>query len=216
MKIFLIPGLGYDCRIFEKLELNSFDIEYINWIEPKENENFHEYAKRLFFKKIKKNEEVVLIGHSLGAMIAQEIATLINVKKIFLISSIKTRKELPFSFRVLKPLKLYKLFTKEISIKTVKYWGKSHGFINKSEQDLFKSMVDLQTNNYLQWALKSLSIWKQPILPKATTLFQIHGTNDKTFSIKLIDNPDKVIEGGSHIMVYKKPQLISQIIIKKL
>jgi hypothetical protein len=34
---------------------------------------------------------------------------------------------------------LYKLFSKEISIKTVKYWGKHHGFVNPEAIELFKS-----------------------------------------------------------------------------
>ena len=216
MKIYLIPGLGYTNKIFEKLNLSGFDIKFMNWIEPKKNESFNNYAKRLYNKEISKNEPVVLIGHSLGGMIAQEIATIAKIDKIILISSAKRRNEIPFFFRMVKPLRIHKLFTKEMSIRTIKYWGKSHGFTNKSEISLFKDMVGSQTNNYLQWALKSLSKWKEPTLPKTTELFQIHGTNDKTLPINWKQKPDKIIKNGSHIMVYKRPKLISEIIIEEL
>ena len=38
MKIYLLPGLGFDHRIFARLDLGGLDVEYINWIEPKDKE----------------------------------------------------------------------------------------------------------------------------------------------------------------------------------
>jgi hypothetical protein len=39
MKIFLIPGLGFDFRIFQNIDFEDFEVEYINWIEPKLEES---------------------------------------------------------------------------------------------------------------------------------------------------------------------------------
>jgi len=212
MKTVLIPGLGYNSRIFEHLNLSTFDIEYLNWIEPQEGEKIHDYAQRLF-SKIKKNAQgITLIGHSLGGIVAQEIASTHQIEKVILISSIKSRKELPLSFKMVSPLNLHKLFTKEISIKTIKLWGKNHGFISNQDKDLFISMVEQQTNSYLQWALKELSLWHSPNISSRTELFQIHGTHDKTFPISLIHQIDFTIKNGSHIFVYKQADKVSEII----
>lgn len=216
MKIFLIPGLGYDHRIFENLDLSTFDAMFINWLEPSLNESIRDYAKRISEKIENTDKKIILIGHSLGGIISQEIASFRKIDKIILISSIKSRRELPFFFKIIKPLRLDKFFTKELSIKTVKYWGKSHGFHTPQEHDLFKSMVGNQTNTYLQWALRALSAWQTPSLPKTTKLIQIHGTDDKTFPFKLINHPDIILEQGSHIMVYKQGPKMTDLIIKGL
>lgn len=216
MKIYLIPGLGYDCRIFEKLDFKDLDIDCIKWIEPKLDENIHNYAKRLFSKLDDEKDEIILIGHSLGGIVSQEISTVKRIKKIILISSIKSSKEMPFFFRIVSPLKIYKLFTKEISIKTIKFWGKGHGFESAEEQELFKSMVGSQSNKYLQWALKELSTWKSPKIPTHTKLFQIHGTKDKNFPIKLIDKPNIVIKDAGHIVLYKQAKIMTEILLEEI
>ena len=70
-------------------------------------------------------------------------------------------------------------------------------------------MVGKHSNTYLQWALRELSAWRQPTILSNTKLLHIHGTNDKTLPFKLIKNPDLVIENGSHFMVYKQHQVIT-------
>lgn len=212
MNITLIPGLGYDCRIFENLEIPHTHTECLHWIEPHRAESLHAYAQRMYAKIKHKEEPLTLIGHSLGGMVAQEIASVRNIQQIILVSSIKSRSEMPLSFKMVRPLRLDKLFTKEISIKTVRYWGSGHGFETDTEKELFKSMVGKQSNTYLQWALRELSSWQEPAIPDTTDLIHIHGTHDKTFPFRLIKDPDIVIENGSHILVYKQAQTLSKII----
>jgi len=160
MKLYLTPRLGFDNRIFNKLELDNTDFEYLNWIEPFEKESFKDYVIRFLNRIISKTDEIDLIGHSLGGIIAQEISAIIPVRKIILISSIKSREELPLHFKIIKPLSIYKLFSKELTAKTIKFWEKSHDYVTQEEQALVIDMVNNQSNKYLKWALKQLSIWK--------------------------------------------------------
>ena len=146
----------------------------------------------------------------------KRLQALKKIKRIILISSIKSRKELPLSFKSIGRLHLDKIITKELCIKTFKFWGKNHGFKTISEKELFKSMLEKQTNSYLQWALRELSFWKEPKIPSTTKLIQIHGTKDKTFPFRLIKKPDFVIEDGSHILVHKQAAKISEILIKEI
>jgi len=216
MKIYLIPGLGFTDQIFTKLALTETDIHSLNWIEPLKDESFGQYAKRLAHEIPDDSDDIILIGHSLGGMVSQEIACFKRIKKIILISSIKSRDELPFHFKIIQPLRLYHFFTKAWTIKTVKFWGKQQDYESDEEQALFKEMVGKQSNLYLRWALKILSNWKEPAIPSATSLTQIHGNRDKTFPIKKIKQPHHVIPTGGHFMIYKHAPTLSNIINSSL
>ncbi len=210
MKLYLIAGLGYDKRIFKNLNVEGFDVEYLDWIEPKKNETLHDYAQRFF--PTNDAEKSVIIGHSLGGIAAQEIATIYKIEKIILISSVRSRSEIPYYFKVIKPLGLEVFFRRKWCMKTVKFWGSRHEFTTEEDQELFKDMIGNQTNNYLQWALRKVSGWRAPSVPAHTEIVQIHGTRDRTFPFGKIRQPDFTVENGSHIMVYKEPDKISSLI----
>lgn len=206
--IYLIPGLGFDQRIFEKLEIESSSVHFLNWIEPRHNEHLEDYAFR-FSKNIK--EGSILIGHSFGGILAQEIAQIKVIKKVILISSIRSRDELPGLFRSVDWLGLYPIFTKKLTFATFSFWAKKHAYETKEKQELFKSMVGGYSNKLLQWSLKSLSSWQGTQNLKSPVV-QIHGTADLTFPYSLIEKPDHSISGGTHMMVYDSSHEISQIL----
>lgn len=213
MKIFLFPGLGFDYRIFNKLELSQFDVQHLDWIEPQSNENFRSYALRFSERMIHQDEKMVIIGHSLGGMLAQEIASFKKIDTIILISSIKHESQNPFQFRIIKHLGLQHLFTKGFTLKTFPFWAKDHGYESKEEKDLFISMVSQYSNSYLKWALKQVSIWKkhEPLYP--TRVIQIIGDRDKNFPFKNIKDAEHVIKGAGHFMVYKRSDILNGIIL---
>ncbi|NNF22582.1 MAG: alpha/beta hydrolase, partial [Saprospiraceae bacterium] len=102
--IYFIPGLGFDSRLFSKLDLKGDQLHNIDWIEPESDEPIGEYAKRISRNII--HEDATLIGHSFGGIISLEIANHIPVKNIFLISSISSPSEIPFSFKLISKLRL--------------------------------------------------------------------------------------------------------------
>jgi len=210
MQLYFLPGLGFDCRIFDEIEIENATKNYLNWEEPFSNETFSRYAKRIAKKITLTPSKTILIGHSLGGMLAQEIAQIQSVDAIILISSIRSRKELPLQFKIIQPLRLQYLFSKKLTLKTVKYWGKSHDYPAGEAQELFKSMVNLQSDIYLKWALISLSTWQTPTLPTSTLLHQIHGKKDKTFPISLLQQPDLIVENGGHFMIFNQAKIIQE------
>ena len=156
-----------------------------------------------------------MVGHSFGGVISQEIAAIRSISKIVLISSIKSRQELPMQFKIMKPLQIHKLFSKELTSKTIKLWGKSNDYETPEHQQLVKDMVNKQSNNYLQWALKELSSWEKP-KTKLPKIVHIHGDSDKTFPIKLIQQPNHVIKNGGHFMIYKHAKRINDLLEAEL
>lgn len=215
INLYLTPGLGFDNRMFSKLNLSNHNPTYLNWIEPLHNESFQQYAHR-FSKPIDDSGKTILIGHSLGGIVSQEIAMFKNIDLVILLSSIKSRDEMPFFFKIIQPFYLHKLFTKKSTFKTFSFWAKNHDYESEEEQELFKSMVGKQSNAYLQWALKELSKWQTLQLPSKTKVFQIVGDKDKTFPIKNIKSPDAIIKNGGHFMTYKNPDWIRQLIEEQI
>lgn len=215
IKIYLIPGLAFDDTIFSKLDFGDYAIEYLNWIEPSKKERIHDYAKRLFPDAHQDNDQkTIIIGHSFGGVMAQEIAHHRSVDLVILLGSIKDPTELPLHFKLLKGLGLYSLFSKKLSIKTLPLWGGLHDFDGEDKKAFLVKMINRFSDQYLKWALKSLLYWKKKSIHKTTKLIQIHGENDRTFPISKIKNPDYIIKGGSHIMLYTKAVETNNIILK--
>ncbi|MDH4294838.1 MAG: hypothetical protein OEV74_01060 [Cyclobacteriaceae bacterium] len=81
--LFLLSGLGADSRVFDFLDLSNYNIHFIEWIDPHENEPIEAYARRL--KVNIKKENPILLGISFGGMMAIEIGKQIRAEKIIII-----------------------------------------------------------------------------------------------------------------------------------
>ena len=71
--IYLMPGMGANPKIFEFLDLpNQFQVKFLSWIPPRNNETLDHYSKRMSERVKHKNP--VLIGVSFGGVLVQEMA----------------------------------------------------------------------------------------------------------------------------------------------
>jgi len=214
-KIYSIPGLGFDHRIFEKLSLANATVCHCNWIEPFANESIVEYAKR-FSQEMNEGNHVILMGQSFGGILAQEIVKLKNIKHLILLSTVQKANEMPLGFKNLARFKLYKLITRQSILATFPFWQKAYGYHSAEDQSLFKSMAAKNSNNYFHWAINQLGSWKGAVKTENQNILRIHGDNDKTFPIKQMCKVDYLIEKGGHFAVYQKPDEVSGLINKQL
>jgi len=106
-KCYLLSGLGADGTVFQYLDFEGVEVEYMEWLSPLPKETLPAYAKRMTQKIT--TPHPILVGLSFGGMVAMEIAKQIPVKKVILISSAKERKELPWFYRFSAKLKLQKI-----------------------------------------------------------------------------------------------------------
>ena len=212
MPTYLLPGLGFDHRIFKKLSLSG-ELRYLDWLPPMPNEAIQTYARRMAASV---EDHSILIGHSFGGMMSQEIAAIMPIRKVLIISSIKSRKELPPHFSIIKKLGIQHVMSKSVTLASLPLWGKYHDYVSKEEQTLFKDMVDRHSSSDLRWALTQLSGWQTPPMREGTELVHIHGEGDRTFPIKRIQQPVHVIKGGGHFMVYKQAELVGDLIKSSL
>ena len=208
--IYFMPGLGANSKIFEYISLpkDQFDVHLLEWKIPvSEEESIEDYAKRMTGEI--KHENPVLLGVSFGGVLVQEIAKIIAVEKIILVSSIKSHHELPNRLKLLQKTKGYKFFPTKIIENFEKYKKYFLGDFLRKRADLYTNYLSVNDAKYLNWALYSLLHWQQEKASKNTD--HIHGDNDHIFPSKHIKNFIK-INDGTHVMILLKAKEISEII----
>lgn len=204
-EIYLLSGLGADKRVFDFVDFSGFKVTHINWVNPFDNESIENYAKRLL-GQIKTNRPTI-IGVSFGGMISVEIAKQIETEKVIVISSAKTKFDIPLYFRIVGQLQLNKLIPTR-ALKTVNgltYWF--FGTKTKEENELLSAIIKETDSRFLKWAVDKIANWRNTTL--LTNLTHIHGTTDKILPLKTADF--KVANGG-HLMIMNKGEEIGELI----
>jgi esterase/lipase len=207
-KIHFISGLGADKRVFANLKINHPFQNHIVWEIPFKNETIKAYCQRLL-AQIDQSSEIILIGVSFGGIIAQEIAKIIPVKKIIVISSIKNEKEKSWTLRLAGKIKLNKVIpfaiSKFLNKLTADYY---FGTKSKEESRLLQKIIDDTNPVFSGWAIDQILKWENT---NDKELIHIHGTDDKIFPSSLVKNYIHIKDGG-HFMVYNKAEEISFLI----
>ena len=209
-KAFLIPGLALNPEVTGNIELTGYEKIYIRWIDPAGEEDLSSYAQRIIdIYQIPEDESILILGHSLGGLLAQEIASTKPLARLILISTVKQRQEIPWRIRFLRHGFAYHLASKSIILKTLSIWGWYHGYDEPELEDAFISEVESLSNDYLIWAYKQIIQWdrNQP----TNEFLHIHGDMDKTFPIENIGNCLS-LSGGDHLMVYKRASELNKLI----
>lgn len=212
---YLIPGLGFNSKTFKNLNLHqAASINYIDWLEPEMDEPLDKYIDRMTEKVDPTQPHKILIGHSFGGVMVQEIAQRRDVENVFLISSIKSPKEMSWNVKLLKKLPLYRLVNHGLINSTFPIWAKLHDFHNEEEREAFSDMVNDMTMSYFKWAVNAIVNWKG-IKDRKNTPIHLHGDNDQTFYYNKIKNPITIRNGG-HFMIYNRAEEVSEIINKEI
>ncbi len=214
IQIYCIPGLGANPKIFEHISLpkESFQLHFIEWKIPlSPDESLEEYAIRMSAEITHKNP--VLMGVSFGGILVQEISKIIPVKKIILISTIKSHHEFPNRLKLIQRTKAYKLFPFKI-IENIEYYTKYFlGDFLRQRAKLYEMYLSVKDARYMKWAIYHVLHWQQET-PLENSL-HIHGSNDHVFPSKHIKN-FILVDKGTHVMVLLKAKKISEIISKSL
>ncbi|MES2734538.1 MAG: alpha/beta hydrolase [Bacteroidota bacterium] len=207
--IYMMPGLGLNHRIFENLSLNSNNVFALHWSEPQKKETLLAYVWRLAQQINKSSNPIILIGHSFGGVMVQELQKVVQAEKLILISTITSHQELPINLAVVKHFKLHHFTSISFMQFSFHFWGRWHGYDSAYLKALFLDSTGQLSSYYFNWAVKTLVNWKSTGV--LCPILRIHGSKDKTFPYKKI-NQAHTIEGGDHLMVHKKGAAISELI----
>ncbi|WP_035333996.1 alpha/beta fold hydrolase [Dokdonia sp. PRO95] len=209
--VYLMPGMAANPSIFENLSLpnDSYQIHLLEWFLPVPDESLQDYALRMTTHIA--HDNIVLLGVSFGGVLVQEMAKHIKVAKLIIVSSVKTKYELPRRMKLSRKLKLYKLLPMRLveDIDTLAKYA--FGETIKNRVALYKKYLSMNDRKYLSWAVKEMVCWDQETAPQG--IIHIHGSADKVFPLKYIDTCIN-IEGGTHIMVITRAKWFNKNLIE--
>ncbi len=205
--VYFMPGLAASSSIFERIVLptESFEVILLDWVQPKKDETLVSYAQRMAEKVV--HENAVLVGVSFGGILVQEMATFLNLKKLIIISSVKTRDEMPRRIKFAKTTKAYKLLPTSLLNNVEKLIKYSFGNGINQKLKLYEKFLHLRNKDYLDWAIEQVVCWDRSV--PDPRVIHIHGDLDEVFPVKNI-NSFIPIKGGTHIMILNRFRWFNQ------
>ncbi|WP_378188357.1 alpha/beta hydrolase [Aquimarina sp. W85] len=199
--VYFVPGMAADVSIFEyiKLPVSTYQTYTIPWKIPKQKESIEAYAKRMC--KDVHHDNSVLVGVSFGGVIVQEMAKIRKFKKVIIISSVKSKYELPKRMLIARKTKAYKLLPTTL-ISKIDNWEKlAFGDFAKKRASMYQKYLAIKDKSYLDWAIEQMVCWDQET--PSDNLIHIHGDQDIVFPIGNIKGCI-VVPKGTHIMIVNR------------
>lgn len=204
----MIAGLGADTRLYNNIDFGDNDVIPVDWIEPNSKDNLTTYAQKLIHQYFI-NDNSIVIGTSLGGMLAIEIANQVRLNKVILISSIKTVKEAPSYFKFFKTIPIQHLIPGGLLVNLGALIKPIFGKMSANDAWLFNDMLKKSSPKFIKWAMNAVLAWKNETVP--ANVYHIVGDSDHVFNYKRINN-STVIKGGTHIMVFDKAKEINKLL----
>ncbi|MEC4003603.1 alpha/beta hydrolase [Flavobacterium sp. SUN052] len=205
--VYFMPGLAASSTIFERIELpkDTFEIHLLEWFLPEKQETLENYAKRMAEKVT--HENAVLVGVSFGGILVQEMAQFLTLKKIIIISSVKSYAELPRRMKIAKTTKAYKLLPTGLLENVESLVKYAFGDVLKQKLKLYEKFLHMRNKDYLDWAIEQVICWDRKIID--TKVIHIHGDADEVFPSKYINGFINV-KGGTHAMILNRFRWFNQ------
>ncbi len=207
MTLYLLPGVGCDKRLFERLVLPGVDVVYLEWPPFPKGCTLKELATSML-PGVDGSRSHVLAGVSLGGMVAQELALLTKPEKVILISTWTDPREFPIYDRLAGMLGLTWV------IGSFTMWAtwpfkRILGQRDRATDQLLWDMARKQTAPKIRRGVEAVlrwkgSRWKGPVA-------RIHGSNDHVIPLRF--PVDQIVVGGAHIMVLNRAREISDFIL---
>lgn len=212
MIVYYIPGQGADHRLFNNINLGEkYEVRFVKYEIPNRREKMDSYAKRLA-EQIDTSQPFILMGTSLGGMLATEMNDFLTPQKTIIISSAKCRKELPQRYRFQRFFPIHKLVPKGM----IKWGAKVMQPIvepdRNKEKETFKSMLNDKDKRFMKRSVNMIINWKRDRYNKS--IIHIHGDKDHTLPLKKV-KADHIIKGGSHMMTLTRGAELS-ILLKEI
>ena len=211
--VYFMPGMAANPSIFDNIGLpeSQFQMHKLCWFIPLEGESLGEYALRM--TKNIKHENVVLLGVSFGGILVQEMSKHIKLRKLIVVSSVKTKHELPKRMKVLRATKAYKLLPTQLMSNIDLLAKYAFGNTITKRIELYKKYLSVNDKRYLDWAIEQVINWNQE--EAMSQVIHVHGEKDAVFPCANVKECI-VVKGGTHIMIINKykwfnenlPQLI--------
>jgi len=191
--VYCMPGMAASPKIFEYINLpKPYKLHLLSWILPMKEESLSAYAKRMSERV--SAVDSVLIGVSFGGVLVQEMAKHIQVRKVIIVSSIKSRNELPLPIKMARTTNAHKLLPTQWinNLDALALFAFGKGIQKRLK--LYQKYLSERNPDYLDWSIDTLVHWDQE--EADASVIHIHGKKDTVFPMKYLSKPFIAIEGG--------------------
>jgi pimeloyl-ACP methyl ester carboxylesterase len=208
--LILLPGVGTDDRLFQAQRSVFPQLCVPRWIEPRRNETLADYGRRLA-ERIDPGRSCFVGGASLGGMVALEVARHLDTRACFLISSVRSRHELPWKYRWLVPLAsaLPGVCTDLAAVGARVGLWLARRVRQATAQESPLEYIASERGRFLRWAGVAMLRWNPAPDDFDFPILHIHGDADATLQHHLT-TPDRLVPGGRHILPLTHPWQINQ------
>jgi pimeloyl-ACP methyl ester carboxylesterase len=207
--IYLLPGQGADSRSFKNIDFPpEYSIEYIRYEVPSEGTTMRAYAKQLSCQ-IDTFQPFILIGVSLGGMLATEMSTFLEPERVVVIASAKSRNELPARYTFQRYLPLYRLVSPKMAKRGALWLQPIVESDRNQERATCIAMLEDKDPLFLRRTIEMIIKWEREEAP--TGIIHIHGDQDHTLPVRNVE-PTYQFAGGSHMMILTKGSELSRVI----
>lgn len=209
--IYFVPGIAAGKEIFRNIKLptDRYQIHIIEWMIPFKNESISQYAKRMAANVTETNS--VLVGVSFGGVMVQEMSAFLALKKLVIISSVKTKNELPKRLKIAAKTKAYKLIPTSVVLSSADLTKYAIGPRSKKRLQMYNEYLHVRNKQYLDWAIENMVTWDCDRVRE--NVIHLHGDVDIVFPIENIKGAI-ICEGGTHIMILNKASWINKKLIE--
>lgn len=204
MKVYLLPGIACDHRLFDRIDLNGFDAVKLDWPHFRDGCDLADIAKDLA-PAVDATQPHVLVGVSMGGMVASELALITKPERVVLISTWTGPSEWPWFVRWSARMHaevLINSLTMRLAFPARRLLGArdeaTDRFLMAMALKAGPTEIRRATRAILQW---KGSRWNGPTV-------RIHGAKDALMPLPLV-RADHVVPDGTHAMIYCQPEAVS-------
>ena len=213
MDVYLIPGLGADHRLFDRLELPGHRLVKLDWPEMPVGSTLADYARALS-PQVDATRPHALVGVSMGGMVAQELAAITDPRHVVIISSWKGPHEMPPHLKLLRGTNPERVLNRTFLKRSLPLVRWQMGVERPDEIALLDRFLELHPLEQLRIQIGACLEWKGPQGPMGS-LTHIHGDKDHLMPLATIKGAT-VVKGGGHFMVYSQAPEVGRNVMEVL
>ena len=213
-RLYLIPGMGVDGRLFDRQRSLALDVRVIEWPTPQREETFSQYVARMT-EGVDASAPFYLGGVSLGGMAAIEMTRRLRPRGVFLISSCCSPAGIPAWYwtpgmlACRLPAPVSRLLA---TAGMMSPWP--FGPMSWDARRLMLRMVWESPPATVAWQMRAVLRWTAPP-PCETPIFQIHGRHDRMLPLRL-KSRDMVVDGAGHLLNVTHAERVNRFIMARI
>ena len=181
------------------------------WVDPIPLETIPSYAARLA-RLLDPGCPCIVGGASFGGIIALEMATHLRCETCVLISSVRSPMQLPWWYRLLRPVTL--MSPNGLGWLAGRVAAVSAPSLPRSTARQLRRLSEPNAA-FVRWASWAVLHWHPSAGIRKVRVLQIHGDLDRTIPVRCT-RPDVVVPGGGHLLTLTHPKIVNEFLFRAI